>query len=95
MGAVAGGTRVLYHQLIHSLRISPGEVEAVAARETKEMERRERLYRRGLPAACLHDRSVVLVDDGLATGSTMSAAVAHVRDSLPWKVSLQYQWLLR
>lgn len=61
-------------------------MEAVAARETKELQRREKPYRRGLPAAELRDRTVVLVDDGLATGSTMEAAVEHVRAAGPWKV---------
>ncbi len=79
MGAIAGGTPVLDHALIRELQISAEEVEAVVARETREMERRERLYRGGRPAPALRDRTVVLVDDGLATGSTMVAAVRHVR----------------
>jgi len=83
MGAIAGRTRVLDHQLIRDLRISNEEVEAVVARETKEVERREKLYRGGLPALDLRARTVVIVDDGLATGSTMHAATRHIRSFHP------------
>jgi len=61
------------------LGISHEEVEAVATRESLELARREKLYRGTLPAPDLHGRTVVLIDDGLATGSTMLAAVRHVR----------------
>jgi putative phosphoribosyl transferase len=83
MGAIAGGTRVLNHQLVGELRISDEEVEAVVAKQTQEMERRERLYRGDLPAPNLRCRSVVLVDDGLATGLTMVAAARHIRSYQP------------
>src|SRR5712691_6647123 len=63
MGAIAGPTRVLDHQLIRDLRISDEQVEAVVAREMKEVERREKLYRGGLPAPNLRGRTVVIVDD--------------------------------
>jgi putative phosphoribosyl transferase len=86
MGAVAGGTPVLDHPLIRELRISDEDVEAVVVRETQEMERREKLYRGGRPAPALRDRTVVLVDDGLATGSTMVAAVRHVRGLHPHRL---------
>jgi putative phosphoribosyl transferase len=86
MGAIAGGTRVLDEQLIRDLRISVEDVEAVVARETREMERREKLYRNGLPAPDLGGRIVVLVDDGLATGSTMVSAARHVRGVHPQRL---------
>ena len=79
MGALAGHTRVLDDRLIAALRISSEEIEAVASREARELERREKLYRGGRSAPDLRGRTVVLVDDGLATGSTMVAAARHVR----------------
>lgn len=79
MGAVARGTRVLDRALVAALDISNQDVEEVAARETQELERREKEYRRGRPEPSLTGRTVILVDDGLATGSTMLAAVRHAR----------------
>jgi putative phosphoribosyl transferase len=61
------------------LHVSGQEVEAVVARETQEIERREKLYRDALPAAIFRGRTVVLVDDGLATGSARVAAARYVR----------------
>jgi putative phosphoribosyl transferase len=80
MGAIAsGGMRVLDQELIRLERISQEDVEAIAAREKLEAERRERLYRAARPPLELRDRTVILVDDGLATGSTMLAAVRCVK----------------
>ena len=83
MGAIAGETSALNQELMRELRISDEEVEAVIAQETKEVERREKLYRSGLPPQNLRGRAVVIVDDGLATGSTMLAAVQHARSVHP------------
>ena len=87
MGAIAsGGVRVLNRQVVSRLRISPQQIEQAAAREQIELSRRERLYRGDRPLVKLRDRIVILIDDGLATGSTMRAAVAAVRKFHPAKV---------
>jgi len=84
MGAISsGGVRVLDQRLIHMERISAADVAAVAASEQQEAERREQLYRAGRPALELRNRTVILVDDGLATGSTMLAAVKCVKTLQP------------
>jgi putative phosphoribosyl transferase len=76
MGAVAsGGVRVVSDDVVRGLGLTERDVERVAARETAELERRERLYRGQRPEPDLEGRTVILVDDGLATGSTMKAAV--------------------
>jgi erythromycin esterase-like protein/predicted phosphoribosyltransferase len=87
MGAIAsGGVRVLSEDLIHALGIPRSAVEQVAVRERLELERRDRLYRgdRSLPE--LRERTVILVDDGLATGATMEAAIEAVRVRHPARV---------
>ena len=77
MGAIAsGGFRVLNQDIVEQLSIPEWEVEAVAQREMQEMERRENTYRGSRPAVPISSRCVILVDDGLATGSTMLAAFA-------------------
>lgn len=87
MGAIAsGGVRVLNEDVIAGLGIRPEAVERVAANETRELQRRETLYRDGRPAIPVRGRSVVLVDDGLATGASMRAAVAALRQEAPRKV---------
>jgi putative phosphoribosyl transferase len=79
MGAIAsGGVRVMNPDAAF-LGISAKEIEAVAAHERLELARRERLYRAGRPALALKGLTVILVDDGLATGSTMRAAVQAAR----------------
>jgi erythromycin esterase-like protein/predicted phosphoribosyltransferase len=80
MGAVAeGGVRVLNRQIIADAGIPAATVDHIVARESLELERRERLYRGGRPLASLQGRTVILVDDGLATGATMEAAVRALR----------------
>jgi len=81
MGAIAsGGVRVLNRQVIDDLGLPEAAIEAVTAAELAELQRRERLYRAQRPPLDLLGRTVILVDDGLATGSTMRAAVAAVRE---------------
>ncbi len=80
MGALAtGGACVLDRELIHNLRIPRALIDEVVAQERRELARRDREYRDDRPAARVSGRCVILVDDGLATGSTMRAAVAAVR----------------
>src|SRR5688572_2643490 len=76
MGAIAsGGVRVLNDDVVQWYRIPLGTIEAVARDEERELTRRERAYRNGRPAVPIDGKVVVLVDDGLATGSTMRAAI--------------------
>ena len=87
MGAIAtGGVRVLNDDVVMSLELEPEVIDTVAAREEKELARRERLYRGARPAPDVHGRTVILVDDGLATGSTMRAAVAALRKQGPARI---------
>jgi putative phosphoribosyl transferase len=84
MGAIAsGGVCILQAEVMSANEISPSVVEAVAQRELREIERREKLYRAGRDALQLRERVVILVDDGLATGSTMQVAVKVVREANP------------
>jgi putative phosphoribosyl transferase len=79
-GAIAsGGVRVLNDDVVRALPHADAIIESVTARETAELERREQSYRDGRPAPELRDRIVILVDDGLATGATMRAAVMALR----------------
>jgi predicted phosphoribosyltransferase len=87
MGAIAtGGVRVLNDDVVISLELEPKVIDAVAAKEGKELARRERLYRGARPSPDVHGRTVILVDDGLATGSTMRAAVAALRKQGPARI---------
>ncbi|HEX7517399.1 MAG TPA: phosphoribosyltransferase [Chthoniobacterales bacterium] len=80
MGAIAtGGVRVLNGDVVDSLRISDEVIEAVTANEQRELERRERAYRDDLPPPEVAGKTVIIVDDGVATGSTMVAAIAALR----------------
>ena len=71
--------------MIGALHISRQEIDAVVARESAEVARREKLYRKGRRGLDLHGRTVLLVDDGLATGSTMLVAARYVRSLKPRK----------
>ena len=87
MGAIAsGGVRVLNQDVLDQLRISPRWVDAVAAEELEELARREAAYRDGRPAPDVRGKTVVLVDDGLATGASMKAAVAALRGLGPARI---------
>ena len=87
MGAIAsGGVRVLNDDVVRWYGIPESAIESVAREEAEELERRERAYRRDRPAPDLANRVVILVDDGLATGSTMRAAAQAVRLPGPSRV---------
>jgi len=87
MGAIAsGGVRVLNEDVVRWYSVPERAIEAVAREEQAELERREREYRRGRPLIDLRGKTVILVDDGLATGSTMKAAVGAVRQHGPARV---------
>ena len=87
MGAIAsGGVRVLNQDVVESMGIPAHVIDSVAAKEVQELARRERLYRGDRPAPDVMGRTVVLVDDGLATGATMRAAVAALRQMKPARI---------
>jgi putative phosphoribosyl transferase len=86
MGAIADGAPILDDGMIRQLGISAEDVEETIEREYTELRRREELYRGGNPALDVRGHMAILVDDGLATGSTMMAAVRHVRGLNPARV---------
>lgn len=87
MGAIAsGGVRVLNEDVVRSLAISGQVIERVAAREQWELQRRERAYRGDKPAPDVRNRTVILIDDGLATGASMKAAVDALRTMGPARI---------
>ena len=80
MGAIAsGGVRVINRDVVDGLHIPDSVIDAVAAKEEEELARREQVYRDELPPPEVDGKTVILVDDGIATGSTMTAAVAALR----------------
>jgi predicted phosphoribosyltransferase len=84
MGAIAsGGVRVINDEVIHLLRVPPDVLETVTHEQEQELSRRELAYRGDRPALDVSGKIVILVDDGLATGSTMRAAVAALRRMKP------------
>jgi putative phosphoribosyl transferase len=89
MGAIAtGGVRVLNPEVVTALRISEQTIAEVAAQEQKELERQQRAYRGEVPFPDLAGRTVIVLDDGLATGSTMRAAVRALRQMQPARIAV-------
>jgi predicted phosphoribosyltransferase len=89
MGAIAsGGVRVLNEEVTSRIDIPSSMIDEVAHREEQELQRRERLYRRDRPAPIVQGRTVILIDDGLATGSTMRAAATALRKMQPAKITV-------
>jgi putative phosphoribosyl transferase len=87
LGAIAsGGVKVVNRAFVRELEISPHELTALIQREQHELERRERLYRGDQPPIDVRGRTVILVDDGLATGATMRAAVLALRQQQPARI---------
>jgi putative phosphoribosyl transferase len=87
LGAIAaGGVRVLNREVVRALGITPEEIERISARELLELERRERQYRGERPPLEVAGRIIILVDDGLATGSTVRAAASALRAGAPAKI---------
>ena len=87
MGAIAsGGVRVLNHEVVSYIRIPGSVIDEVAAAELRELQRREQLYRGPRPPLDVRGRTVIIVDDGLATGSSMRAAVRALRQKEPKEI---------
>jgi putative phosphoribosyl transferase len=87
LGAIAsGGTRYLQEDVVRAYAIPEASIDQVVTREMAELERREKAYRSARPALPLQGRVLILVDDGLATGSTMKAALLAVRKQQPARV---------
>jgi len=87
IGAIAtGGVRVVNHGLTRTLGITDRELDDLTVHEREELERRERVYRENRQAPDVDGRTVILIDDGLATGSTMFAAVAALRQQQPARI---------
>jgi putative phosphoribosyl transferase len=87
LGAVAiGGVRVLNEAVMRSLQITPEELNAVTATEQRELERRQHAYRDDRPLPKIRGRTIILVDDGLATGASMLAAILALRQQHPARI---------
>ena len=87
IGAIAsGGVQIIAPHIARELGLSHHQIEAIAARERMELERREKAYRDDRPPADVAGKTVILVDDGLATGATMRAAIAALRHLNPGRV---------
>ena len=89
MGAIAtGGIMILNEDLVRSLEISQKEIEQVVVWEWQELERRDRLYRGSRPVPNLCDRTIIVVDDGIATGSTLKAALSTIKPQQPNRIAI-------
>ena len=87
MGAIAtGGVRILNYAVVRAIGIPDDVIEAVSAREQLELKRRELVYRGDAPAFEVGGRTIILVDDGIATGSTMLAAVTALKQRRPARI---------
>ena len=87
MGAIAsGGVRILNYDVVGWLNISSGTIEEVATHELRELQRRDRVYRGDRPPPNVKDNTIILVDDGIATGSTMRAAIAILHQQKPAQI---------
>jgi len=87
MGAIAsGGTRIMNDDVLRMANIPQSAIEAAVQKEGRELERREKAYRGNRPSLDVRNRTVILVDDGLATGATMRAAVAALRKQRPRRI---------
>lgn len=87
IGAIAsGGVRVLNKDIVRMLHIPDEVIDVVARRELEELQRREQSYRGDRPASAVKDRVIILVDDGLATGASMRAAVSGLRAQQPARI---------
>jgi putative phosphoribosyl transferase len=87
MGAIAAsGERVMNQEVVKWSNISPETIERVVKEETAELKRRDQLYRQGKPWPSLADQIIILVDDGIATGATMQAAIASLQVHQPKEI---------
>ena len=87
MGAIAtGGARVINQDVVRSFNVPQGVVEAVAKQELRELERRERAFRGDRMMREVHDKTAILIDDGLATGASMQAAIKGLRAKDPTRI---------
>ncbi|MEA5535556.1 phosphoribosyltransferase [Crocosphaera sp. XPORK-15E] len=87
MGAIAsGGVRIINYDVVNWLHLSPSIIEEVAQQEEQELQRRDRAYRGNKPFPKICDQTIILVDDGIATGSTIKAAIAILKQQNPQKI---------
>ena len=88
-GAIAtGGVRVLDPEIVEATGLSERDIDLATARERRELERRESVYRGGMPPLSVDGRTVILVDDGIATGSSMRAAIVALKKMNPARIVL-------